>query len=70
MIRSSTYKGKTVAVFGLGKSGLSAARALLAGGAEVAAWDDAQTTRSKAEEAGIPLVDLRTAQWTSFAPAS
>ena len=35
-----TLRGQSVALFGLGGSGLSTARALVAGGAEVAAWDD------------------------------
>lgn len=43
------------AVVGLGKSGLSTARALLASGAEVAAWDDGEAGRSAAAAAGIPL---------------
>ena len=34
------FAGKKVAVFGLGGSGLASASALLAGGADVIAWDD------------------------------
>ena len=34
------FRGRKVALFGLGGSGLSTLRALRAGGAEVAAWDD------------------------------
>ena len=33
-------RGRDVAVFGLGGSGLSTLRALAAGGARIAAWDD------------------------------
>ena len=40
MIPITTYKGKRVAVFGLGGSGLTTAEALIDGGAEVIAWDD------------------------------
>ena len=35
-----TLRGQSVAVFGLGGSGLSTVRALVEGGAEVAVWDD------------------------------
>ena len=40
MIPVTTFAGKTVAVFGLGGSGLMSALALKAGGAEVIACDD------------------------------
>ena len=43
-----TLSGERVAVFGLGGSGLSTVRALVAGGAEVAAWDDSETARERA----------------------
>ena len=59
----STFTGKRVALFGLGGSGLSTARALIAGGAEVAAWDDGAASRAKAD---FPLVDLAHADWSSF----
>lgn len=40
MIPVNTYQNQTVGVFGLGHSGIAAAQALAAGGAEVLAWDD------------------------------
>ena len=40
MIACRAFADRSVAVFGLGRSGLSAARALLAGGARVNGWDD------------------------------
>ena len=40
MIEVTGFKGKTVGVFGLARSGLSAIRSLKAGGASVLAWDD------------------------------
>jgi len=43
---------------GLGRSGLSAARALRAGGAEVVAWDDGPAGRAAAEAEGIACRDL------------
>lgn len=53
--------GKRFWVMGLGKSGLATARALLAGGATVLAWDDGEPARRAAAAAGIPLADLREA---------
>lgn len=67
MISCTTFAGKTVAVFGLGLSGNTTAAALMAGGATVAAWDDGEAGRDGAVRAGIPLVDLRTADWSGFA---
>ena len=61
-----TLRGQSVALFGLGGSGLSTARALVAGGAEVTAWDDSPTARERAEAAGIALVDLAHADWRGF----
>ena len=40
MIPVRGYEGHRVAVLGLGRSGLAAARALVAGGAEPLCWDD------------------------------
>src|SRR5882672_615450 len=45
MIEVTGFKGKTVGVFGLARSGLSAIRSLKAGGASVLAWDDKESTR-------------------------
>jgi UDP-N-acetylmuramoylalanine--D-glutamate ligase len=67
MIRLTSFAGTRVAVFGLGASGLAAARALAEGGAAVAAWDDSEPSRQAAANAGIPLVDLGTADWSAFA---
>ena len=67
MIPVTTFAGKTVAVFGLGGSGIATAKALIAGGATVAAWDDGEAGRAAAQKAGIPLVDLNTADWAKFA---
>ena len=46
MIRIPHDSGRPVAVLGLGKSGLTAARTLAASGAEVWAWDDDAAKRS------------------------
>jgi len=57
------FGGLPVAVLGLGKSGLTAARALRDSGAEVWAWDDNEDRRAVAREQDIPLVDLYTCNW-------
>ncbi len=55
MRQLTSYYGKKVAVLGLGRSGLSAARALVSGGARVFAWDDSCARRSEAEESGLAV---------------
>ena len=62
-----TFRGKRVALFGLGGSGLSTVRALAAGGAEVALWDDDAKARDRAAAAGFAPVDLAAADWRDFA---
>ncbi|SDD95197.1 UDP-N-acetylmuramoyl-L-alanine--D-glutamate ligase [Rhodospira trueperi] len=64
MIPVYAYAMEPVAVMGLGRSGLAAARALMAGGARVMAWDDAPERRAAAEAETIPVVDLTTADLT------
>ena len=54
----SAFAGTPIAVLGLGKSGLAAARALHAGGADVRAWDDDPARRAAAQDDGVALVDL------------
>ncbi len=58
MIPVPGYEGDTVAVLGLGRSGLTAARALRAGGAEVVVWDDGAQGREAAEAEGFAVRDL------------
>ncbi|WP_282606498.1 UDP-N-acetylmuramoyl-L-alanine--D-glutamate ligase [Pelagibius sp. Alg239-R121] len=58
------FGGLTVAVLGLGKSGLSAARALKTAGAEVWAWDDNEAGRERAAAEGLPIVDLQDCDWS------
>ena len=67
MIPVTSFAGKTVAVFGLGGSGLACAHALKAGGAEVIAGDDSADNVAKAVQAGFITADLRTVSWTNFA---
>lgn len=61
------FVGRRVAVFGLGGSGIVTARALMAGGAFVAAWDDQPGSREAAQAAGVPLVDLSQIEFNSVA---
>ena len=63
----TVFKDKSVALFGLGGSGLATALALRAGGAGVRAWDDNADSRARAQEAGIETQDLRAADWSGFA---
>ncbi|PVM86244.1 UDP-N-acetylmuramoyl-L-alanine--D-glutamate ligase [Caulobacter radicis] len=67
MIPVRGFEDKTVAVFGLGRTGLTAARALIAGGAKVALWDEKEAGREAARAEGLPVVDLSTADWSQFA---
>ena len=67
MIPVRGFEGKTVAVFGLARTGLAAARALVAGGAEVALWDEKPASRAAAEAQGFALTDLAAADWSKFA---
>ncbi|WP_332764621.1 UDP-N-acetylmuramoyl-L-alanine--D-glutamate ligase [Phenylobacterium sp.] len=67
MIPVRGFEGRTVAVFGLARTGLTAAQALLAGGAKVALWDERPEGRAAAQALGLPLVDLTTADWSQFA---
>lgn len=66
MTPATTFAGRSVALFGLGGSGLATAEALIAGGARVAAWDDAEAKRAEAAGGGVPLVDLAQADWSGF----
>jgi UDP-N-acetylmuramoylalanine--D-glutamate ligase len=67
MIPITTFAGKRVAVFGLGRSGLLSARALKEGGAEVVAFDDNAKSVAEADAAGIKTQNLRELDWSSVA---
>jgi UDP-N-acetylmuramoylalanine--D-glutamate ligase len=67
MTPATTFAEQTVAVFGLGRSGLATCRSLAAGGAKVAAWDDNAASRDAARATGIGLTDLSAADWSRFA---
>jgi UDP-N-acetylmuramoylalanine--D-glutamate ligase len=67
MIPITEFKSRDVAVFGLARTGLAAARALAAGGARVHAWDDNDVTRANAVAAGVPVSDINARDWRTFA---
>ena len=66
MIAAQTFHGKSVALFGLGGSGIATALALKAGGAKVTAWDDNPESVTKAGAQGIETRNLRECDWRSF----
>ena len=67
MIPAPGFEGRRVAVFGLGRSGITAARALQAGGAIPILWDDGVSGRMQAEAEGFIVEDLTRADWSGFA---
>jgi len=67
MIPVTTFAGKTVAVFGLGASGLMTCRALAAGGADVIAFDDNAKSVADTAAAGFRTEDLRQLDWGKLA---
>lgn len=66
MISCEGYTTKHVAVVGLGRSGLAAARALCRSGARVLAWDDGEAARAAAEAEGIPVREPGRINWAAM----
>ncbi len=60
MIPLGTLPDRPYAVLGLGRSGRATAKALIASGRTVWAWDDSESVRVAAAAEGLPVVDLRT----------
>ena len=67
MMSIDSFAGRKVALFGLGGSGVATVRALLAGGAEVVAWDDNPDSVARADAEGTTVADLRKQDWSAFA---
>jgi UDP-N-acetylmuramoylalanine--D-glutamate ligase len=67
MIAVTCFKGKTVGVFGLARSGLSSVRALKDGGAQVFAWDDKNGPRASAAELGGTVARWQEWPWERMA---
>lgn len=66
MIVAHSFKGQTIAIFGLGRTGLSAAKSLQLGGAKVLAWDDNDASREAAAANGVSIGNLKTADWNQI----
>jgi UDP-N-acetylmuramoylalanine--D-glutamate ligase len=66
MFPAHSFRGKSVAVFGLARSGLACAEALQLGGAQVVGWDDSPESVAKAEAKRIPVADLRQIDFRNF----
>ncbi len=67
MIASRSFAGKTVAVFGLARTGLASIRALKTGGAQVIAWDDNSAAREAGHDAGAEITPWREWAWETIA---
>ena len=66
MFAAKRFAGRSVAVFGLARSGLAVIEALVTGGASVTAWDDSEVARDKAKEKGLALGDLDRLDFKQF----
>ena len=67
MIEVTCFRGRTVGVFGLARSGLSAIEALRAGGAEIFAWDDKDASRVAAASKGASVTNWVSWPWDTVA---
>jgi UDP-N-acetylmuramoylalanine--D-glutamate ligase len=75
MVPTPQYAGERVVVMGLGKSGLSAAASLRAGGAKVEVWDDKAGSLAEGEAKGFTVFDndlkgARVVVWSPGIPHS
>ncbi len=66
MFPARQFEGKAVAMFGLARSGISCAKALLAGGAKVFAWDDSEPAVEKARAEGLSITNLHTVDFKTL----
>ncbi|WP_429923673.1 UDP-N-acetylmuramoyl-L-alanine--D-glutamate ligase [Agrobacterium vitis] len=66
MIPVTSFSDRSVALFGLGGSGLATAHALVAGGAAVTVWDDNPDSVEKARAEGLEARDLRQIDWSGL----
>ncbi len=67
MIAAASFSGRTIAVFGLARTGLGAVKSLKAGGAHVIGWDDNALARDAGSEAGAEITPWREWSWDSIA---
>jgi UDP-N-acetylmuramoylalanine--D-glutamate ligase len=66
MFPATSFKGKRVAIFGLARSGISSAKALIAGGAHVFAWDDSDASQAVARDEGLPVTNIHALDFKSI----
>ena len=66
MIEVTSFRGRSVGVFGLARSGLSTIESLIAGGARVFAWDDREASREAATEKGARLENWPSWPWSEI----
>jgi UDP-N-acetylmuramoylalanine--D-glutamate ligase len=67
MIVPTAFANQDVGVFGLARTGISAARGLIGGGARVYAWDDGETSRRTATDLGARVVPINSWPWDRLA---
>src|SRR3954469_20247551 len=67
MIAARAFAHKTVAVFGLARSGLGAVRSAAAGGTQVIAWDDNSAARDLGGQEGAEIMPWREWPWEKIA---
>ena len=67
MIPSRAFANRTVAVFGLARTGLGAVRSLVAGGTNVIAWDDDSAARDLGGQEGADIMPWRQWPWEKIA---
>ena len=66
MIEVTSFRGRSVGVFGLARSGLSAIESLISGGARVFAWDDRESGRQAAAGNGAQLENWDAWPWSDI----
>ena len=66
MFAATPFAGKRVAMFGMARSGISCAKALELGGAEVFAWDDSELAVEKARAEGLATTNLHTVDFKTL----
>lgn len=67
MIKLDIFSGQKIALVGLGASGIATALSLIAGGADVHAFDDNHQGCDKAEKLGIKIVNLQNNNFDQYA---
>ena len=55
MLTSKKYQNKRIAIYGMGKTGFSAAKTLVKLGAKISCWDDDSNIRRKITKSKFPL---------------